>query len=87
MPTQEALVLKNADRVANAQHALKPGDVIFVDRASLESPMPGSRLEKRIVDRLCQEFDCVGVKVDKGISVIRLQPRESDAISRAASGG
>lgn len=52
-----------AGRIARADHGLRAGDVIFVDRKGLARRSPsgidGNHLLKRLLQRLCTEFDCI----------------------------
>jgi hypothetical protein len=86
--SHDNIVTANGDRIVNAAHGLRAGDVIFVDRAAL-SPAIGAQpsiawlaleqrgrsLLRRMVDRLCSEFLCEVVDRSGGVTVERLRNR------------
>lgn len=54
--------------IANAEHELRPGDLIVVSARI-------SWLEQEIVDRICREFECRPVLKEGPITLERLHAR------------
>jgi len=68
-------------RIAAAPHGLHVGDSVFVDRARMAAAStPSSRVQngdpflRRLLDRVCREFQCVPGERRGTVTVLRLAP-------------